>query len=291
LCLRIIVGGCTPSTFSAIATDENLPARRAVQNVAQLRRAVTNPGPFRQKITFQAWEHADFQRQLLEQRPGAMDHYCGGPGYETLYRAVIANINDNNNNNLTVLADTLMLACLLRSGVSDGWVQRTVTPVASSLTRGEQGVVAVHGTLKRVHSALLWLPILSMEERQKQEHAPSTVLPVEMTKYLLATLPPSAIRNYQKHDVDQFVVEWEEFLYKVVTKENKKNPSTWVIWNAACSEAEKKELAVEQKLMAMACQPPAAAEEEEQVGECCSFYDPNLKPFVPRRRRDDNDDR
>ena len=117
-------------------------------------------------------------------------------------------------------------------------------------------------------------------------------LPVEMTKYLLATLPPSAMRHYQKHDVDQFVVEWEEFLYKVVTKENKKNPSTWVILNAACSDAEKKELAVEQKLIATACQPPAAAAAaaEEQVGECCSFYDPKLKPLVPRRRRDDNDD-
>jgi len=261
------------SFLTAIATEENRPARLAVQKVAKQRRIVSDPGPYNQKINLAAWEHADFQRQL-SQPAGAMDHYCG-PGFERLYASVMDLLPL-----AQPVADNLMLSCLLKSGVVDGFLQRTVTPKAS-LTRGLQGVAAVRVGTRRIHSDLLWVPVLTLEQRQQEHVQPSTTLPLEMPKYLLAQEPNDIV--YQS-ELDDFVREWEEFLYKVIVKkENRNDASRWVLLNAACTEADREELAMDQKLIATTCNDDTTPEDALPLEECCSFYDPDLKPVAPRK--------
>ena len=77
--------GTTKQLSVAIATDDNLPARRAVQRVAQQRRKLADAGSYNQKITLTAWEHDTFQLRATD----AMDQHCGATGWEDLYRTAV----------------------------------------------------------------------------------------------------------------------------------------------------------------------------------------------------------
>ena len=271
-------------TTVAIATDDNLPARRAVQRVAQQRRKLADAGRYNQKIMLTAWEHDTFQLRATD----AMDQHCGATGWEDLYRTAVAdadaaaaNANADTTSTITtqhIVADTLLLSCLLTSGSADGWIARTVTPVAS-LTRGVQGVAAVRLGTAQIHSGLLWLPVLTREQRQQSGSTrvirPSTRLPVEMPNYLV-TQQPTDIDDTDAV-VDDFVRKWEEFLYHIISKEHAVDATKWVLWNAACSESERHTLAPTQKLVATTCQGDPHNPNSEV---CCSFYDPNLEPTI-----------
>lgn len=285
-----------------------------MQHVARQRRIVADAGSYDQKIALVAWEHDTFR-----QRMKFMDQRCGGTGWEDLYARAVANqdrtiamsIKDESFQNTTTtnsttstspsitwLADTLLLSCLLTSGYADGWIHRTVQPI-TSLTRGRQGVAAIRrmdttpaaGTKQRIHSDLLWLPILSREQRRRQQQqkqqservvTPSTTLPLQMPEYWLAQ---DANKLHDPHQLHEIVKHWEEFLYQVIAQERAVDSSRWVLWNAACQPTERQALAATQKLVATTCleennktsaniSEPADDEEEE----CCSFYDPNVKP-------------
>ena len=285
----------------AIVTEQNLPARRAVQHVAHQRRTVADAGEYHQKIALIAWEHDTFQ-----QRVGSMlDRRCGGTGWGNLYQRAVTDhativmshngdplgtAGNNSNRSSSWVADTLLLSCLLTSGYADGWIHRTVKPVAS-LTRGLQGVAAVRmGTrTKRIHSDLLWLPILTREQRRQQQqqskHAvsPSTTLPLKIPQYWLAQTPNDI------NELEDIVQKWEEFLYEVIAQEQAVDSSRWVLLNAACRHSERNALAPTQKLVATTCldENINGSKTEE---ECCSFYDPNLEPLLPRQERQPQDD-
>lgn len=199
-----------------------------------------------------------------------MDHYCG-PGYAGLYHSITRDPL------ASLVADNLLYSCLLKNGVADGFVQWSVTAKAS-LTRGSKGVVAVRIGTKRVHSDLLILPILSLEEHSQETIEPSTGLPTEMCKYILASQPTEL---FSEKEVEKFRIEWEEFLYKVIVEKENKMNNRWELLNAACTESERTDLAATQRSLATTC-----GDQHEENEKCCTFYDPQSKPSIVRRRND-----
>lgn len=229
----------------ALVDPTNREEREAVQKVAAMRNLLSDPGrSVRQTIVLNPWEHADFRRQMMERQPGALDFYCG-QGYQELYQRY--------------QADDLLLMCLLKLGTADGYVKFHVN-VTAPIVRGVQGVAVQYLNQPRIHSDLLLLPI-----RDSTVDAPiATVLSQEMTKFVLAT-------DYQYSQK-----QYEEFLYKVISKEN-----SWVMFHAACHPEDQQVLETTQRLVAISC---------VSDDECCKVYDPQQRPFVSRVRRDEGMD-
>jgi hypothetical protein len=149
----------------AISTSNHLPARRAVRQVAPIRRIAIDSGRFNQKLKLQAWEHEDCTRQLPGQ---ALDSLCGA-GFNRQFpmqqkqqqdqvEQVEASIDVDDRTRL----DDLMYWCVMQTGQHDGFVRWNVR-VEASLTRGMRGVAGVNtDTLtgeRKVRPSFLFLPI------------------------------------------------------------------------------------------------------------------------------------
>jgi hypothetical protein len=258
----------------AIVTPENLPARRAVRQVAAIRRIVVDSGRFNQKLKLQAWEHEDFTRQL----PGkSLDSFCGA-GFKNQYRLQQKQQQDQVEASIDVddrtRIDDLMYWCLMQSGQHDGFVRWNVT-VEASLTRGMQGVAGVYtdaitGKLK-VRPSFLFLPIRA-PKKDDQDVGLSTEVPFKIMKWLL---DPA---NFQYTQED-----YEKALYKFIKEE----ADRWVLLHAACTGSERGTLDTTTRRVVSECHDSSATGDEET---CCSIYDPQLRPYSPRVRHDDDED-
>ena len=257
----------------AIVTPENLPARRAVRQVAAIRRIVIDSGRFNQKLTLQAWEHEDFTRQL----PGkSFDSFCGA-GFKNQYRFQQKQQQDQvepfNIDDRTRL-DDLMYWCLMQSGQHDGFVRWNVT-VEASLTRGMQGVAGVYTDditgERKVRPSFLFLPIRA-PKKDDQDTGLSTEVPFKIMKWLL---DPA---NFQYTQED-----YEKVLYKFIKEE----ADRWVILHAACTVSERGTLDTTKRRVVSECHDSSGTGDEEI---CCSIYDPQLRPYLPRVPRDDDED-
>lgn len=257
----------------AIVTPENLPARRAIRQVAAIRRIVIDSGRFNQKLTMQAWEHEDFTKQLPGQ---ALDSFCGA-GFRNQYLfqqkqkqdqvETASSIDDRTR------IDDLMYWCIMQSGQHDGFVRWNVT-VEASLTRGMLGVAGVYKDVetgqRRIRPSFLFLPIRE-PKKDDQDTGRSTTLPFKIMKWLLD--PLNAL--YTQED-------YEKVLYNFIEEE----ADRWVLLHAACTVSERSALDTTQRRVITECHDGSATGDEET---CCSIYDPELRPYVPRQRHDDDD--
>jgi hypothetical protein len=262
----------------AIVTPENLPARRAVRQVAAVRRIATDSGRFNQKLKLQAWEHEDFTRQL----PGhSLDSFCGA-GFNNQYtyqqKQILESEASTGNVNVDdrTRPDDLMYWCILQSGQHDGFVRWNVT-VEASLTRGMPGVVGVYTDLetgqRRVRPSFLFLPI--RERKKKNDHEDtemSTTVPFKMIKWLIN--PVNAL--YTQAD-------YEIALYKFIEEE----ADRWVLLHAACTVSERSTLDTTQRRVVTECHDDDKTTGEDET--CCAIYDPQLGPYLIRHRHDDDD--
>lgn len=236
----------------AIASPQNERERAAVRHVASQRNLVTYPTRgTRQVIQFNPIEHDDFVRKLIVSQPGALDYFCGS-GYQSMYQQRALEVSND------AALDDMLLACLIHSGTADGYVKHTVQ-VHSSLSRRTQGVAVQYRNERRIHSDLLWMPILEKVGKRKVTGAPpATNLPMEMVNFLLATVEPGMSEwIYRQY--------WEEFLYKaIVVAEGPK----WTLFTAVCTEDERAELDSTARLIATSC----------RTKDCCWIFDTALKP-------------
>jgi hypothetical protein len=233
---------------------------------------VTNPGRYNQKITLGALEHRDFALQMKSQ-PKVMDLFCGD-GFQELYDSITDDILDENATFLQRLLDDLMLFCLFNTGRGNGYIKPELN-VTNTIVRGTMGVAAQYVNSKRIHSGFLILPILSLQQmRQNTLRQPSTMLPSRVMKYL--TMNSTLLNIHNQQQMDEHVQKYEEFLYEVIASSSE--APSWVIFNAACNDATRKSVQNDQRLIATACQEP------KNDHDCCSFYDPDMKPFVRRSR-------
>ena len=247
----------------AVATPENAAARRVVRETAALRKFATHSGPYyRQHIALHTVEHEEVQAQLPTDQD--KDAVCGS-GFARAYSTKNAAARDH-----------LVLFCLLALGTHDGYILWNTT-LTASLTRGTQGVVAKYVNQNRVHSSLLLLPILSRERvAKKQQQAndavqPSTLLPLPTLEWLIR-------RVTGDNSQTDYVRDLEEFLYARISQE-----PNWVWLNAACSSADRARLeAQQQRRIGTTCS-------EDDMEECCSFYDPSMKVSAPRPQHQDED--
>jgi hypothetical protein len=252
----------------ATATPDNLQARLAVKQVAAVRWVVVDSGRFNHKLQLHAWEHEDFIGQL----PGeSLDSFCGA-GFSNRYyvqrqqQVAVPNVDARNR------PDDLVYWCLLQSGQHDGIVRWNVTAEAS-LTRGMKGVAGVYTVngQTRVRPSFLFLPIRD-RKKNDQDTGLSTTVPFKMMKWLLN--PGNA--QYAQED-------YEIELYNIIQEE----ADRWVLLNAACTVAERTPLDTSQRRLVTECHADSGTGNEEI---CCSIYDPQLGPYLPRSRRDDDDD-
>jgi hypothetical protein len=258
----------------AIVTPDNLPARRAVRQVAAMRRIVIDSGRFNQKLKLQAWEHEDFTKQLPGQ---ALDSFCGA-GFKNQYRfqqkqqqdQVEASIDVDDRTRL----DDLMHWCLMQSGQHDGFVRWNVT-VEASLTRGMQGVAGVYTDPitgeRKIQPSFLFLPIRA-PKKDDQDTGMSTEVPFKIMKWLL---DPANFQYIQE--------DYEKVLYKFIKEE----ADRWVLLHAACTVSERGTLDTTKRRVVSECHDSSATGDEET---CCSIYDPQLQPYLPRVRHDDDED-
>jgi hypothetical protein len=258
----------------AIVTPDNLPARRAVRQVAAIRRIVIDSGRFNQKLKLQAWEHEDFTRQLPGQ---ALDSFCSA-GFKNQYRfqqkqqqdQVEASIDVDDRTRL----DDLMYWCLMQSGQHDGFVRWNVT-VEASLTRGMQGVAGVSTDTVtgegKVRPSFLFLPIRA-PKKDDQDVGLSTEVPFKIMKWLL---DPA---NFQYTQED-----YEKVLYMFIKEE----ADRWVLLNVACTVSERGIFDTTKRRVVSECHDSSDNDDEET---CCSIYDPQLRPYLPRVHHDDDED-
>jgi len=60
-------------------------------------------------------------------------------------------------------------------------------------------------------------------------------------------------------------------------------PKQWILRNAACTIEERASLDKSQLRIATTCT-------DQNQDTCCSFYDPSMQPYIPRRRQYDDDE-
>jgi hypothetical protein len=273
---------------TAISTPDNVLARTAVAQVAK-QRGVLNAANsnvtrnYTQKILYNAWEHSEFYQRLTAQGNGFMDEICGGVGYQTLYETYNYTIPHNK-----YVADILLFTCMLQSGSADGFVKPSIHVQSALLTRGVKGVAAQYidnDRRKRIRSDFLVLPILSKEEidtasiSSRGAKRQSTVLPMEMTNFLLTTLSKNISWDPQ-NDFSNFIELWEKFLYTTITREG---PSKWILLQAACSDDERSYVGDQPQLIATTCSETAtdggSLSVPDHIENCCSFFD-SIEPIL-----------
>lgn len=138
------------------------------------------------------------------------------------------------------------------------------------------GVAAQYVNSKRIHSGFLVLPILSFQQvRHNYLRQPSTTLPSQAMKYL-SRMNSTSLSAHNQQQMDDCIRKYEEFLYEVIS--SPAEAPSWVIFNAACDDDGRKLLQNDQRLVATTFQEPIDDD------DCCSFYDPSMKPFVRRSR-------
>jgi hypothetical protein len=242
---------------------------------------VTAPTPgTRQVILFNPIEHGDFVHRLITSQPGALDYFCGA-GYQQVYQRQEAAVVDHNFDDGGPALDDLLLACLLQSGTTDGYVKYTVH-VHSSLSRRTNGVAAQYRNQPRILSDFLWLPILehvssSSNTKGKKKAktsavpiVPSTTLPYAMTQHLLSSSTVVVDLVAQQ----QYRREWEEFLYTAIINSSERDK--WTLLTAVCTDEERAELAAMARLIATSCHHHGSGKE---TPGCCWVFDTTLKPY------------
>ncbi|KAL7566256.1 hypothetical protein ACA910_011316 [Epithemia clementina (nom. ined.)] len=244
----------------AIARTGNKVAREAVIHVAELRRAATDPGIYRQKIHIHAWEHADFGRQM---RNHSMDDYCG-KGFREQYKGEPGLSSKTKR-------DDLLFWCLLANGHHDGYIKFELETIESQITRARKGVAVRYTDQKRIHSdSLLLLPlhdIINLKEKKKLP--PSTMIAYAALEWL-RTNAALADEVYKRL--------FEEFLFEWIEKE----VGAWEFLNAACSAADRQRLASTERMIATTCKKEIKADagNEDEEETCCTFHDPKLRPVL-----------
>ena len=242
----------------AIARLGNEAARKAVKHVASLRHVATDPGKYKQKIYLHAWEHMDFVRQMKDQRK--MNAYCG-EGFREQYKGAPGLDSKKKR-------DDLLLWCLLANGHHDGYVKFETAHIRPKITREQKGVAIRYAGRNRIHSdSFLLLPMHGVQDlKGKRKLPPSTMVAFAALEWLRTNAPLST---------EAYTKLFEEFLYEWIEKEGE----NWEFLNAGCTMTERQLLAVKERLIATNCRHVTVGNEENEE-ECCSFYDPNLKPIL-----------
>jgi hypothetical protein len=295
----------------AVATPDNRIARQAVRRVAAMRRVVTDSSginsninsnssnalvSFQQSITLHGWEHEDFNRQLPPpghpNRSMAADHLCGNGFFNAYYADATTKtmMGTTTSPPLFLLRDDLLIWCLVASGYHDSYVKYPVVPTAS-LTRGSKGTAAqylgdTNRAAGRIHSAFLFLPILPLPTEtptpavEMSNGTTMTSVPRQIRDWLLYQANSGLATNSTEEDIR---TRLEELLYRIIQEER----DLWVIMNAACTVDERAMLDATQYRLASTC-PTDDDDNGDTIEVCCSFYDPRMKPWIPRN--DDDDD-
>jgi hypothetical protein len=160
----------------------------------------------------------------------------------------------------------------MQSGQHDGFVRWNVT-VEASLTRGMQGVAGVYTDAvtgeRKVRPSFLFLPIRA-PKKDDQDTGLSTEVPFKIMNWLL---DPA---NFQYTQED-----YEKALYKFIKEE----ADRWVLLHAACKASERSTLDTTVRVV-----PSVTTAVQVTWKTCCSIYDPQLQPYLPRQRHDDDED-
>ncbi len=171
--------------------------------------------------------------------------------------------------------DDLMYWCVMQSGQHDGFVRWNVT-VEASLTRGMQGVAGVYTDVetgqRRIRPSFLFLPIRE-PKKDDQDVGMSTEVPFKIMKWLLDPMNAQYIQE-----------DYEKALSKFIEEE----ANRWVLLHAACTVSERSTLGATQRRVVSECHDDGSATGNEET--CCSIYDPQLRPYLPRVRHDDDED-
>lgn len=239
----------------AIANDQNLNARRILQEFHKKRRYITDTGRLKQGIMAHAWEHVDFERQLMGE---TMDNACG-QGFRALYYDPSAA--------QLGLRDDLVYWCLLASQTHDAFFKYELRPEAS-LTRGVSGVAVRYadGT-PRIHASVLSLPI--------SKEAPQPGVPPERMSTVAIQMLHWLLKHREYVMEGDYRTAMEEFLYQLIAAEDDAN---WVFLQAACTAEDRARLGELYRRVATEC--PADPVPDEST--CCAMYDPNIKKFKRR---------
>ena len=214
---------------------------------------------------------------MITSQAGALDYFCG-PGYQELYlssTAAAAAAEETSEEDTTgFYTDTLVSACMFRVGSADGFVRLDLELEPALLLASTKGVAVQFEGQRRIWSGLLLLPLLQSQRTGAEAKVPSTRVPEEMTKYLLAS------SGSTRPGVDGgFMADWEEFLYKVIHDE----PSeAWALWTAVCTVQERDEHSASQRLVAHWCNG------DDNDDGCCWIFDPERPPRVTRHYNEED---
>ena len=289
-----------PLTYNAysIATPDNLPARKVVRHVANLRnRAMdmldSEKEQYKQRIRLHAWEHDEFERQTQPY----MARYCG-PQFEEAYYQAQTSSNSLNYKNMTITPtqarqDDLLLWCFLANGHHDGFVKYEMSHLFAPIVRGTKGVAVQRYSAKgaanpkRIHSeSFLLLPV----HDYKDIKGDSWMWKFVRSAFFLSRKPKKRLPPSSK--VGYVTLEWlnvngggsltetayrkllEEFLYEWIVE--REGSEKWIIFQAACTEEDRQALFPQYLLVGTTC-PQLLGNEDEGQGECCHIFDPNQR--------------
>ena len=270
----------------SIATPENLPARRVIEHVANLRNVAVeniNKNNYSQTIRLHAWEHEEFERQTHPH----MAQYCG-PSFEEKYRGAVSQ----------EMKDDMVLWCFMANGHHDGYVKYGVHTLYSPIVRGTKGVAVQRfnsqqkDDIKRIHSeSFLLLPV----HEYKDITGDSWVWKLISTGFMLSgsskqkkKLPPSTnvgfgtLKWLNINAGDEFTGSTyrdllEEFLYQLIVE--REGVEKWILLQAACTEIDRLLLFPEQRLVGSTCK-----EIFDNTDDCCHIFDPHQSAYHGHKR-------